>query len=314
MTLQTLCLTVYYRDCSEAFMVQTRHLGSKRKALTAELASKKIHIVSKEKIYLSSLWFCLMLYLYKPIVLPLHPNILPNVHSSFHKHSSLFLDLLNTPTGTAADHDTHQRKNKMVWKFISSANTQDGIGFISLFLGCFFPRKASQMFPHSTRIMLLIHQHPFTPVCLLPPVVPLWVHANKPSRYPGLWYISSFLCGCVPPGQSAVLTGNRWAMQKFESAQVILFYDLLCNLAFIFTSFSNFQRLQSWFYNVCILPLYSAVQFSLTGRKAYSWISLDLAKSLSREFMLALLWMLGTQIILNLIKIVYNTKLASHIP
>lgn len=38
-----------------------------------------------------------MLCLDKLIFLPLHPNILPNVHSSFHKHSSLFLGLAKYP-------------------------------------------------------------------------------------------------------------------------------------------------------------------------------------------------------------------------
>lgn len=79
----------------------------------------------------------------------------------------------------------------------------------------------------------------------------------------------SFLCGCAPPGQPAVLTGNRWTTQKFESAhQVILFYDVLCNWVSLFTSFSNSQRLQSWFYYVCIFHLYSAVLFALMGRKS----------------------------------------------
>lgn len=62
---------------------------------------------------------------------------------------------------------------------------------------------------------------------------------------PGLWYISNFSCGRVQPGQPAVLTGNRWTMQKFESAhQVILLYYILCNLASIFTSFSNFSNVK----------------------------------------------------------------------
>lgn len=152
--------------------------------------------------------------------------------------------------------------------------------------------------------MLLIHQHPFTPVSLLlPPVCHCRAHANKPSRCIILGFgtcpVSCVAVYNMDSLQSWLGTGE----QHKSLSQVILFYSTLCNLASIFTSFSNFQRLQSCSlqFAVCIFLFYLAVQFALTGRKACSWISLDLATSRSTEFMLAFLWMLGSQIILNLI-------------
>lgn len=157
--------------------------------------------------HLSSIHFCLTVCLSILIVLPLHPSILPNLHSSFHKHSSLLLGLVKHPyCDSNRPWPTPKKKQNGVWKFIMSANIRDSIGFLTFFSEnlhrCFLiPQESCCWF---ISILLLLQ-----PSCCL-----LWCHcrarANKPSRYLSLGFATylSFLCGCVPPGGHTVPTGN----------------------------------------------------------------------------------------------------------
>lgn len=135
-----------------------------------------------------------MLCLDKLIFLPLHPNILPNVRSSFHKHSSLFLGLAKYPYwDSSRPWLTPKRKQNGV-KVHNVSKYPRWYWFSHLF---FFPEKLHRCFliPQESCCWFISILLPLYPSCCL-----LWchcrAHASKLSRCTILGF-ATYPASCV---------------------------------------------------------------------------------------------------------------------
>lgn len=99
--------------------------------------------------------------------------------ASTYIHTSLLRGLVKHPYCDSSRPWPTPKKSKTIHESSSHQQISMTVLVFSLF---FSPRKALQIFPHPTRVMPLIHQHPFTPASfLLLPAVPCKAQLMQPA-------------------------------------------------------------------------------------------------------------------------------------